>query len=218
MTKDYYKIQLVDTQKINYKKIRNITLLIIYAIFAFYFLINGPGIFKEWDSSWTITTIIYMVGVSIFLSIQEKIPRNLEKPLTESSIGFIVAFILATVLFIILRDANLYFTNVTAMPLDKIPATLVYQLIIVAASEEIIFRGILLEIFHQIHWLIAVIVTSVLFALFHYAVYGGSLVAMMMAFGLGMIFALCVYRWNIGVSVGLHFAWNSYVFGATALL
>ena len=60
------------------KKIRNVTVLILYAIFAFWFLINGESLFPEWDSSWTYSTLIYLIGVSIFLSIQEKLPKDFD--------------------------------------------------------------------------------------------------------------------------------------------
>ena len=123
----------------------------------------------------------------------------------------------ATVLFIILQDFNLYFTDVYSMPIGQIPATLVFQLVIVVASEEIIFRGVLLEVFHQIHWMVAVLVSSVLFALFHFAVYGGNIGALLIAFVLGIVFALCVYRWNLGVAMSLHYAWNLMALGVLTL-
>ena len=192
-TQDSYYHQMATQKTINVKKIRNITFLVIYAIFAFYFLINGPGIFQEWNSGYTVTTIIYMLGVSIFLGVQEHIPRNLERPVEKSMLGFAGAFLISTALFILLRDAGLYFQNINPMPLDQIPFTLVYQLVIVVASEEIIFRGILLELFNQIHWLVAVIGTSVLFALFHFAVYGANLGSMMLAFFLAIVFDLIGY-------------------------
>lgn len=215
---DYLYHQIAKQKKINLKKIRDITFLIFYAIFAFYFLVNGQGIFRQWDTGYTLTTLIYMVGVAVFLSIREQIPSNLEKPLNKSIMGFMGSFISMTIAFTIIKDLGLYFNNISEMPIAEIPFTLVYQLVIVVASEEIIFRGILLEEFHQIHWLFAVFGTAMIFSLFHLVAYGGNIGSMSIAFVLGIIFALCVYRWNIGVSMGVHFAWNGFVLGATALI
>jgi len=209
---------LVVNKKINLRKLQNITFLLLYSLFAFYFLVNGPGVFDEWSTSWTTTTIVYLVGVALFLGLQENLPGELEAPIDKSIVGFSLAFLSATFVFIVLYDLGWLFQDVTSMPLVKIPAYLVYQLVIVVASEEIIFRGVIFRYFFQFGLWPSIIVSSTFFALFHYAAYSGNLMSMGFAFLMGVLLSYCVYRWNIGVAIGLHYAWNAYVLGITALV
>jgi len=207
------------------RKLRNFTLLIVYAIFGMYFLINGSAHFTQWDESWTLNTIIYLVGVSIFLTASEKLPRSaekyidkeFEKPLWENLLGFSWMFPLATIVFIVVKDLGLFFTDVSVMPNHLILATVVYQLIIVCTSEEIIFRGIIFRFLYQYHWIIAWVGSATLFAVFHFAAYGGNIGQMVLAFLIGLVLAWTADRFNIGVGLGFHFAWNMFVLGVTYL-
>lgn len=205
-------------RELHLKNIKNITLLIIYAIFIFYFLINGEALFEEWDSNWTWTTVIYLVGVSLFLSAQDKLPKELSCPLSKSIIGFLASFLLVTTLFIILRDTGYYFTGVVSLPIKEIVPTFFFQLVVVVCSEEIIFRGVIFRFLYQFHWLFAIVLSAVLFSLFHLAKYQGNAGAFTTAFLMGMILAWCTKRWNIGVAIGIHFAWNAFVYGVTTLI
>lgn len=221
-------------QKIDKKVLKNITFLIIYSFFAFFFLINGSGLFSEWETSWTTATMVYLIGVAVFLVASEKLPKRSEKyidkefeaPLTKSLIGFCFAFAIATLLFIVIKDLGLYFRNVVPMPVHKIPATLAFQLVIVCASEEIIFRGITFRWLYIIGerlnvkygWLLAWLGSAFIFAIFHWTAYGGAVENLLIAFLMGVVLAWAVDRWNLGVSAGIHFAWNAFVLGATALL
>jgi len=206
-------------KEINLGNLKKLSLLLVYAIVAFYFLVNGEGTFEEWDASWTWTTIIYVLGVSIFLSIQEKLPKELESPIIKSIIGFLASFLLATILFTVVKDAGVYFVNVTPLPISQILPILVFQLCIVVISEEIIFRGVIFGyFFSQFNLIVGILVSATAFSLFHLAVYQGSIGALMTAFLMGLLFAYCVKIWNIGVAIGIHFAWNAFVIGATVLM
>jgi membrane protease YdiL (CAAX protease family) len=125
---------------------------------------------------------------------------------------------LATVLFIILLDTGYYFSGVIPLPVKEILPTLIFQLVIVVCSEEIIFRGVIFRFLYQFHWLLAILLSALLFSLFHFAVYQGSINALLTAFLMGVVFAWCTKRWNIGVALGLHFAWNIFCIGITALI
>ena len=195
-----------------------VSFLFIYALFAFYFLINGEGIFKEWNNTWTYTTIIYLTGVSLFLGIQSKLPAEFEKPVVNSVIGFCLCFAMATCLFLVLRDANVLFGEVEALRTDEILGMFVYQMVIVCASEEIIFRGVIYRILRRIGFYQAVFISAFIFSVFHLIAYNFNVSAMMIAFLMGIILAFCVEKWNLGVSIGGHLAWNCMVLGITALV
>jgi len=209
------------THELNLKNIKKVTLLIIYVLFAFYFLVNGPGLFDEWNQNWTWNTLIYMSGVSLFLivSIMEKLPGEFETPLLKHGIGFMASFLGASLLFWVLYDLGVYFTEIQPMPLGQIIPTIFFQMVIVVASEEIIFRGVIFQYFSKyFHWVIGMLVSAILFSLFHLAVYEGSMGALWTAFLMGLVFAWAVKRWNLGVAMGLHLAWNLMVLGVTALI
>jgi len=93
------------------------------------------------------------------------------------------------------------------------------QCLFVAPSEELIFRGIMPEVLESkipFKW-IALIISQVLFAVFHFSAYGGSWEAMGVAFVMGMIW-VSAYRWRpwflggkrlgIGFTIGSHAAYN----------
>jgi len=210
-------INIIKQRNLRLNKLKKISILIFYAIFAFYFLVNGEGLFAEWDENWTWTTIIYLIGVTLFLGIQEELPKELETPFVDTAIGFMGSFIFTTFVFWVLYDAGIMFTNIQPLPISLIVPTLLFQLVIVVSSEELIFRGIILRYFYQYNLYIAIFVSAFLFSLFHLAVYQGDLGSLGFAFVLGILFAVVTIRWNIGIAIGLHFAWNAMVLGATLL-
>jgi len=202
----------------DYRKLEKISLLLIYALFSFYFLINGEGLFAEWDSSWTFTSIIYLLGVALFLGVQEQLPSELESKISYNIVGLLGVFLFLTVFFVVLYDLGIYFQGVSPLPLDMVLPTLVFQLVVVVASEEIIFRGVIFRSFYKIFGLIsAVLISSIAFSVFHLVAYGGNIGSLVTAFAMGCILAYCVYRYNLGVAIGIHWAWNCFLLGATVI-
>lgn len=200
------------------KKAKYITLGIAYAIFAFWLLINGEGIFGYWDSSWTLSILFYLLGVTVFLAIAEKLPDDLKKPFSDSFYGFLIAFPLFTVLFWCIAQSGVYFQNITPLPPYMVIPVIIYTVGIVAASEEIIFRGVIFRLFYKINTYLGFFGSSALFAVYHLAAYGGSYPALLIAFAIGIILALLTKYFNIGVAIGFHAAWNCMILGATAVI
>lgn len=216
-------MQIIDPSYIK-KKAKYITLAIVYAIFAFWMLLNGEAFLGHWEGSWTLSILFYLVGVSLFLSIAEKLPTDLNKPISDSVFGFLIAFPAFTVVFWIIAQSGLYFQNIVPLPSYMVVPNIIYQTGIVATSEEIIFRGVIFRIFYRIRIneddppYIAYFVSSGLFAVFHYASYGGSFSAMFIAFIIGLLLAYLTEKYNIGTAIGFHASWNCFVIGATALI
>lgn len=194
------------------KKIQHISILFLYVIAAFFLLVNGKGITEYWDQNWTISIMIYMIGVNAFININEKLPVELKRPVSDSIIGFCITFILITTFFIMMHMAGLMFNDVEPVnPAIALPFVL-FQLI-VCPSEEIIFRGALLPLLYKVNWFIGYMGSAGAFALFHYAAYGGSITLMIMAFVMGIILNYTTIRFNIGVSIAIHFSYNLCVLG-----
>jgi len=200
------------------KKAKYITIGIIYVIFAFWMLLNGEAFLGYWNPSWTPSIIIYLLGVVAFLGYAEKLPVDLKKPVSDSIFGFLIAFPLFTVVFFAIAQSGLYFQGIEPLLPYMIIPTIIFQVGIVASSEEIIFRGVIFRLFHKINPYLGYLGSSVLFAVFHWAAYGGSYPAMLTAFSMGIIMCLLTKYFNIGVSISFHAAFNCFVLGATAII
>ena len=189
------------------KKLKKISLLLIYALFTYWLLLNGSAL-ENWEGGWTTSILFYMVGVSMFLDISDKIPDKLKTPLAESIIGFLFGFVGFTVLFIGLHDMGWWFQGGHPLPANQIIPTLIFQGFIVSFSEEIIFRGIIFRYLYTINVPVAYIGSSAIFAVFHFAAYGGSVALMLIAFAMGLLLCYLVDRFNLGVAWAFHFAYN----------
>jgi len=200
------------------KKAKYITLGIVYAIFVFWMLLNGEAFLGYWETNWTFSILFYLVGVSIFLGIVEKLPPDLSKPVSDSIFGFLIAFPLFTVAFFLIAQSGLYFQGIVPLPPNMVVPNIIYQIGIVSISEEIIFRGVIFRVFHKINLYVGYFGSSALFAVFHYAAYGGSVQLMLVAFALGLFLAYLTEKYNIGAAVGFHAAFNCFVKGATAII
>jgi membrane protease YdiL (CAAX protease family) len=180
---------------------------LVYAIIAFAILINAETLFDYWDSSWTYTTLFYMVGVAIFLASAEKLPEDLRKPAIHSIYGFLIATPAFMLGFIGLQQAGILVVEYR-MPVYLLLPTFAFQLCIVATSEELIFRVAVFRALHRIRWYFAYIGSSLLFGVFHWAAYGGNVQLVLFAVVMGLLFAFIADKINLGVAVSLHFVWN----------
>ena len=210
-------MQIIDPSYFK-KKAKYITFAIVYAIFVFWMLLNGEAFLGYWEANWTLSILFYLVGVSIFLGIAEKLPTDLNKPISESILGFLIGFPLFTVIFWCIAQSGFYFQGIIPLPSHMVVPTIIFQTGIVAASEEIIFRGVIFRLFHKINPYLGYFGSSVIFAGFHFAAYGGSVQLMLIAFALGIILAYLTEKYNLGVAVGMHAAYNCFVIGATAII
>ena len=210
-------MQIIDPSYFK-KKAKYVTFAIVYAIFAFWMLLNGEAFLGHWEASWTLSILFYLVGVSIFLGIAEKLPTDLQKPVSESILGFLIGFPLFTVIFFVIAQSGLYFQGIIPLPPHMVVPNIIFQTGIVATSEEIIFRGVIFRLFHKMNPYAGYLVSSAIFAGFHYAAYGGSVQLMFIAFALGLILAYLTEKFNIGVAIGFHASWNCLIVGCTAII
>jgi len=180
---------------------------LVYAIVAFAILINAESLFEYWDTGWTYITLFYMVGVAIFLSSADKLPEDLRKPAIHSILGFLIATPLFMIGFVALVKADILVVSYP-LPVYLLIPTFIFQLCIVATSEELIFRVAIFRALHKIRWYVAYIGSSVLFGMFHWAAYGGNINMIFFAVMMGLLFAFVADKINLGVAISLHFVWN----------
>ncbi len=204
------------------KNLGKVTLLILYSIVAFYFLINGEKLFSSWETNWTVNAIIYILGVTLFLSVLDELPKELKSSASDNIKYFCISAIITLILLLVVRDFGLMFQNINPMPYHLVLPNLAFQLVIVATSEEIIFRGVIFGYLYDrfklrsektYGWIIPYFGSALIFTLFHYAVYGLDIVNMSMIFAMGLVFAYAVDRWSLGASIGVHWIWNCMAIG-----
>jgi len=210
------------------QNISKVKILFIYSLITFFLLVNGSGIFPEWDLSWSFNVIIYAVGVVLFAVSMDVFPRELQTSLFQNLVAFCASVLFTLTVLLVVKDMGLLFVNVTPMPYHLIPPNMTFNLFPVAVSEEIIFRGFIFGWLYDRFklrperqtgevktwgWVIPYLVSSALFALFHYAVYGLDLSFTPILFFMGIIFAYATERFGIGASIGAHWIWNCMALG-----
>ena len=181
-------------QKIN--DFGNFPFIFLLFIIAVFFWINGPAFFEFWEMSanaYLIQTYFVMFIVLILWSKQRSDTRqHLKLPIKKSIpsfiLGVLITFLLVNALFLM----NLISTPSPTMELFW--PSIILQFCVIANVEELIFRGVLLEY-------TGILVSSVLFAVWHSYAYGFvwyslgwdyNWGALLFAFSLGMILALIV--------------------------
>jgi len=205
--------------------LHHISLGLLYAIFCFLLLTQGSRILGYWDDSWTNNLIFYMIGVEFFILMYDRLPVDLQNDeenkqkkqhnTVDNLICFIFLFLGFLMLFKTMSDLNLYFSGLSRLPLSMTIPTVIFQIGIVATSEEIIFRGVIFDSLRQRnHKYWAYILSSILFGLFHYAAYDASWQLMGIAMALALLMAYLYDRFNLGASIAFHGAYNCFVGGA----
>lgn len=210
-----------NANEINKKNLKYITLTFCYVFIAFYFLINGRALFPNWSANETSSIFIYLVGVTAFLTVSIPLGSRLNLKYQSKTIDVITNFSLAFpvfwMAFILIRDSGIWFQNISPLPMYLIVPTIVFQVFVVAASEELIFRGTIFPLLAKINVVIAILLTSIFFALFHLGAYGGDIPALVVALGIGMILALLYMKFNIGAAIAFHSVYNLIILGALVI-
>jgi membrane protease YdiL (CAAX protease family) len=213
-------------QKIN--ELGNFPFIFILFIIAVFFWINGPAFFEFWDLSGNaslIQTYFVMFIVLVLWSKQRSETRShLKVPLKEAipsfMVGVLITFLLMNLLFLF------EFISTPSPVMELFWPVVIIQFCVIANVEELIFRGVFLEY-------TGIIVSSVLFAIWHSFAYGFvwyslgwdyNWGAMIFAFSLGMILGLIVehgkdiekkHKIPIGfpMAVAIHATYNLCILG-----
>jgi len=132
-------------------------------------------------------------------------------------IYFSLAVGLAGLSFMILIMNGYITPQVT--PSSMMGMVIVTQVFLVVPSEEYLFRGIIPEYirltFKKTRYSeqIKYVLGAGLFAVFHFAAYGGNWQSMGFAFAMGVVLQYAKDNAGLPASMGIHLAWNSAVLG-----
>jgi membrane protease YdiL (CAAX protease family) len=201
------------SNKVNLKNFKYFFALFpCYVLVTFALYVNGGAVFPGWGAAESSQTLIYLVGVTAFgmASIPFRLKYRMDEKVTlgKQLVTFCFAFIFFFIVFFLLKATGLWFQNVASLSKGLVLQMLVFQVLIVGTSEETIFRGTIYPWLSKVNVVLGVLVTSLIFAVFHYAAYQGSLAATGVAFLLGVIMNLLYIRFNIGASIAFHSMYN----------
>lgn len=176
--------------------------LLVFAILAdLWLFVNGSTLFgSEWGSYQQIL-LYYIILISATLLLANN-SKQLKISLQTAFIFFVPTFMVTVIAIssIMNYSGSTTFTQVIIV--------LVTQILVVSLSEEMMFRGIIINY-------VGVIPQGILFGLFHtaayYSIYGLNIPAMLSAMVLGIAFGYVVKTFpkrGIAVTWGVHAAWN----------
>lgn len=207
--------------------------LIGIEIFVF---VNGASVFPQWDTGYQSVILAYLVmtcafGLFIFIKSRQmaRTREELGVHLSTGSFSFAVGFFVTIILMAILVKAQVVVVD-TSFPKSIYFETVLIQICVVATSEELMFRGVFLDIFGSRKWT-GIITTSILFAVWHSYAYqivwyqfdwstfniGAVIIAFVFSVILSLISRNPASEQKVGglpATIGIHGAWNLCIIGA----
>ncbi len=190
--------------------------VIVSLFLTLFFMISGPAIFPEWEElgfdRWIMVYLMFQIAALA-------LARNqlTQLPLPLSAIWFIVGFGAGTVLF------SLMFRNIgisQPFPAGAMLAVIAFQFV-VATSEEVAFRGILVRrTGNAVTEWASIIIGAMVFAGFHWVAYVSALgvgpLALLQPFGFGVAMGYLFIRTkSISLAISLHWSYNLAVLGVS---
>jgi membrane protease YdiL (CAAX protease family) len=201
-----------------YQRMANLPFLFVLIAIEIYFLVNGKAHFENWDTTYGNLIMVYLIMTIVFIVWSgRKTQEQMRRPLKNSVAAFAMCFIGTYIVLFFLSLTG----AIKAGTLDSslFWQTVLVQVCVVACSEELMFRGVMLEFF-------GVIVSSILFAVWHTYAYGiiyynlaltdpSVIIAFIFAFVMGLIFAMVAKQRNFGLSgsIAIHGMYNCFILG-----
>ncbi len=190
------------------KKLATIPLLIVSLLMDFMLLVMGNLFFGSYWDGYENIVFIYMI-VTLGLLVVSKWNETQITYMGTITL-FLPAFFITGLLVGSIDNTSYLTSNGTSYVVMQ----LILQIFVVSLSEEIIFRGILL----QSQYSIGVIPQAILFALFHWAAYSSQLgqtnyFAILETFILGLLLGYIIKyvpkKYDpIAITWGIHAGWN----------
>ena len=189
-------------------------MVLVIALVQGFLFINAVALWgPDWPSE---GALIYIALEAIFLGWlgQSFLPRE---GVLRGLFLWVMGFTLTWAVVYALFTYGLSYKWPT-LPREQGAPLLLYTVFFVAPVEELIFRGVLPgELEGREPWRRAPLLllgSQGLFAVFHFAAYGGFQVTpMVIAFVLGMIWVVASRRWTLFFTMGSHAAYNCLILG-----
>jgi membrane protease YdiL (CAAX protease family) len=192
----------------NSKKLATTPLLIVSVLMDFMLLVMGHLFFGSYWNGYENIVFIYMIVTFGLLVVSQW--NETQITYMGAITLFLPAFFITGIVVGSLNNTSFLISN----GIDYVVMQLILQIFVVSLSEEIIFRGILL----QSQYSIGVIPQAILFALFHWAAYSNQLgqtsyLAIFETLILGLILGYIIKYTpkkydSIAITWGIHAGWN----------
>lgn len=212
-----YLAQISGALKAAYTKLGKIPFIFILLAIEIYFFVNGGAHFKNWDASYGQLILAYVVMTLIFLGFAKiKTNKEIRMPISKAAFSFVAFFMISWVILTALVLAKIL-TPATSDP-SLFWSSLVLQICVVATSEELMFRGVLLSY-------LGIFITAIAFAVWHswaYQIMWYNLSwttfnysALLIAFIMGIILGYVARdkRFGIPACIGIHACFNLIILG-----
>lgn len=202
-----------------FQKFSMLPFLFILIAIEIYFFINGQAHFENWDTDYSQLIQVYLIMTIIFLIwAGRKTKETLKRPIKDSMLVFVTFFVMTYIVLLFLTSVNLIGGTRTLNP-DLFWQTVIMQVCVVATAEELMFRGVILE-------LTGVVISAALFAAWH--MYAYRIIwynvdlsqiqwgAIIFAFVMGLLLGLIAKKkeWGLPATIGIHASYNLAILGA----
>ena len=193
--------------------------VIVAVIIDVYLLFDGKALFGLQFVNYEPDIELYlgMLAIVFVVSRSYNIPE-LKLGLGDLGLGFVPAFLATGLLLGNIEKVNVL--NAVSLGPGYLVLQILYEIFVVAFTEETVFRGILMPVFQKQGLPAPWLIQGIAFGLFHYAAYSTqfgfswSSIFVAIIFGsiMGLIVILFQSRGNasmgIAVTIGIHAAWN----------
>lgn len=184
---------------------------IVILIAQLFLYINAEAIYGVYADTVRNIMLAYFMLLAMFSPFV--IPILLKLNLDDIP-GFSIGFILTAIVMLIIP-----FARITGEVEKGITLALGFgflHALVKAFNEEVLFRAVFPRIMGNTIW--AGIISSILFGIFHLAVTGVSIIAVIFLSCLGFVWYLVYKRFGLMGSTGSHFAYNLAVLGVLPTL
>jgi len=198
-------------------------LFLLFAVCAIYVWINGSALFPNWGENNSSLIMIYGIMVVIYLLwARKRTETEMNKPISVAMFSFVTAFFLTWILMMCLVKTGLL---VPAEDFDSslLIQTIIIQICVVATAEELMFRGVMLDVTKSN------LFQATLFALWH--IYAYQIVfyqlswetfnwlALLIVFVLGLLLGIIAKnrQWGITSCVAIHSCYNLVIISAIVI-
>lgn len=196
--------------KLGLSKISNISLGLVILLIQLFMFINTKLFFPENTAYWHDIILTYLVVVAVFFALPDFRSKMFNVRFIDAIKSYFLSFVI-TLVFLGLIAGILSLTDIFKINWSSIPLGIIFlQVFVVAVIEELIFRDTMPK-------LVGVVTANILFAVFHWQVYQGNYLSLVIAFIAGLMFTYLRMKSpnpeGNELNIGAHAGINLYLYG-----
>ena len=131
-----------------YQKLGNASFLFILILIEFLFWLNGEAVFPNWNAQYKELIGVYLIMLIVFLLwARVRMLKQLNRPMKEAIVPFTFFFIGTGMVMMVLVLLGVYRPH--SFNPDSFWQLIIIQTCVVALTEELCFRGVLLDFFRS---------------------------------------------------------------------